>query len=355
MIFKLVSQHIKDRLTGQPPSAPVPSAPVLASPPPSAPVLAAPASSNPNPSALPELLHEDEPLLTRAEGRLAEGDRELVPPIRPATATVPSERAPSPVVVAAPTGPRVRRRRDFPLLPVLTLLMVAALVLLLVRWRDLFLPAALPKTPPAAAKVGAQPAPAVVPPPPTVAEVALSPAAVGDAGRSSPIPTDRATEDPPDPAATDAAVTIPEFPPAGSPPAPTPPSNAASESAAAEPALTPPTTSFERIVDIGWTPLKQRGIKITISADGPIPEGRYKHFRLDQTPPREVIRLLGVKERFSRASLTVDEPGVAQIRTGYHARPEGNELHVVIDLTDPRYQIGAITLRGSRLEVEIKP
>jgi len=42
---------------------------------------------------------------------------------------------------------------------------------------------------------------------------------------------------------------------------------------------------------------------------------------------------------------------VKQVRLGYHAKPEGNELHVVIDLASPRVKLLRATPVDNRLEL----
>jgi hypothetical protein len=90
---------------------------------------------------------------------------------------------------------------------------------------------------------------------------------------------------------------------------------------------------------------------VTISADGAIPQGRYRYFRIGGSDPREVIKLFGVRQRFARSALEVGGPGVRRIRVGYHP---GNELHIVFDLTGPGAKIREIRGAGSALRVDFE-
>ncbi|HXT51335.1 MAG TPA: hypothetical protein VN811_09860, partial [Thermoanaerobaculia bacterium] len=58
-----------------------------------------------------------------------------------------------------------------------------------------------------------------------------------------------------------------------------------------------------------------------------------------------------VDDRYRRASVAVSTAEVKQVRLGYHAKPEGNELHVVVDLTSPRVKLLRSTPVDNRLEL----
>ncbi len=135
-------------------------------------------------------------------------------------------------------------------------------------------------------------------------------------------------------------------PPPAQPPPPPPRRTTASS--------TSPSTAggFTRVVDIRWGP-QSGGFRVVIEADGPIPSGSYRHFRLDGDSPREVIRLLGVSRQFDRSKLEVGSPTVRQIRTGFHKKSAGNELHVVLDLAARGARVSDIRTVDSGLEILI--
>jgi len=174
-----------------------------------------------------------------------------------------------------------------------------------------------------------------------------------------------------EPDATEPDVTEPDAPPPGAEePAPPPPrAPEAADTAVPEPAPPPPPrrepvppppppppppspAPFERLLGISWKEVP-RGLQVVLETDGAVPEGRYRHFRLDGDSPREVIRLIRVRRGFDRRNLAVGGPAVDRIRTGYHRRGGVEELHVVLDLTGAAYQLTELRAVGNRLEAVI--
>ncbi len=147
-------------------------------------------------------------------------------------------------------------------------------------------------------------------------------------------------------------------PPAAPPPAVTPPPPAVAPpppAVAPPPPATPPPVApasgadFTRLVDVTWSEVSG-GIKIILTGDGPIPTGRYRYFSLSGGSPREVVKLIGVDQGFSKGQLTVGGPGVQRIRFGFH---QGSEIHVVLDLAGPGWTITEVANVGSRLELTL--
>ena len=169
-------------------------------------------------------------------------------------------------------------------------------------------------------------------------------------------------------------------PPAGSvnptgeataPPATLPPASAAQDTGEAPPsapveipvAEAPPPPAplpaaeatrpdFSRVLDIGWQRAGQ-GIEVVIETDGNIPDGSFRHFRLGGENPREVIRLLGIRRRYDRGEIRADGTLLNRVRTGFHEKRGGNELHVVLDLADLSAQVQDVRAEGSRLIVTV--
>ena len=97
-----------------------------------------------------------------------------------------------------------------------------------------------------------------------------------------------------------------------------------------------------------------QGLEITVTADGDIPRRRVKTFRLDGDSPREVIQLLGIGVGYSGRTIAVDGPGVRQIRTGLHERRGVNELRMVLDLTGSSVRVTDLTTEGRQLRIRIE-
>ena len=111
-----------------------------------------------------------------------------------------------------------------------------------------------------------------------------------------------------------------------------------------------PRSRFTTVEEI-WGQRTPLGTVVTIVTDGTVPAEAFSHFRLEGANPRQVIRLRGVDDRYRRASVPVSTGEVKQVRIGYHARPEGNELHVVLDLASPRVKLISSTPVDNRLEL----
>lgn len=110
------------------------------------------------------------------------------------------------------------------------------------------------------------------------------------------------------------------------------------------------TSRFSSIEEI-WGQRSGPGTLVTIVTNGAVPPDAYSHFRLEGASPREVIRLRGVDDSYRRSSIPVATGEVKQLRLGYHAKPDGNELHVVVDLNSPRVGLLQIRPVDNRLEL----
>jgi hypothetical protein len=108
-------------------------------------------------------------------------------------------------------------------------------------------------------------------------------------------------------------------------------------------------------VDEIWGQQTASGTVVTLVADGAVPAGAYTTFRLDGGNPREVLRLRGVTSRFPRPTIPLATSEVRQVRVGYHERPGGNELHVVVDLTSARVRLVRVVANDNRLELLLAP
>ena len=139
--------------------------------------------------------------------------------------------------------------------------------------------------------------------------------------------------------------------PAGSVPAgegDTPAGGAATARGA--PPAEPAAPRFSTIEEI-WGQRNAAGTMVTLVADGAVPQGSFTHAHLDGGKPREVVYLRGVAGRFERGSVAVGTPEVSRVRTGYHVKPGGNELHVVIDLASSDVRLIRAVAVDNRIEL----
>ncbi len=156
---------------------------------------------------------------------------------------------------------------------------------------------------------------------------------------------------------TEAAATevVPPPPVQAAPPPPPPPIRLEAPLASPQASASPPAAvagsaaEVTRVVDISWSQVPG-GLKITLTGDGPIPTGRYKYFHLSGAEPREVVKLTGLSAGYPKTQMTIGGPAVQRIRTGFH---RGNELHVVMDLAGPRWQVTTVESVGNALELTL--
>lgn len=175
------------------------------------------------------------------------------------------------------------------------------------------------------------------PPPAAASPTAEPPVATGSAeppGAATEPATPPAAESPsPEPASPGASVPRPSSrarpaPPPEPEPAPRP---APRETA---PAPAPSGAPFSRVLNVIWEP-QGNDLLLTIFLDGRVEEWQYSVARL-ASPPRELVRIQGVKQPFARTEIDVTSPLAERIRIGFHPELRGSELHVVVDLAGPR-------------------
>lgn len=95
------------------------------------------------------------------------------------------------------------------------------------------------------------------------------------------------------------------------------------------------------------------GTDVILWGNGAIRPEVYSQSRIGD-PPRELIVLTGMGRPFPTPRLAVGTGEVKQIRTGYHQKARGNELHVVIDLADPAVQVTRIEAREQHLRIHLQ-
>jgi uncharacterized protein (TIGR02266 family) len=156
--------------------------------------------------------------------------------------------------------------------------------------------------------------------------------AVGALPASAPAPLPAAEE-----IATESPAEVEETPPLATPPAP--PARPAAAGLAAR-----------RIERIEWT-AAANGTLVSLVADGELRAGSFRWFEIRDDRPRVLVRLTGMAEGYRQTALAAGTPELAGVRTGFHQRPAGDELHVVLDLTSAGIRVERVDVRGDRLEI----
>jgi hypothetical protein len=93
------------------------------------------------------------------------------------------------------------------------------------------------------------------------------------------------------------------------------------------------------------------GTDIILWGNGAIRARTYVRSRIEGNPPRELIRISGIKRPAPAARLAVGTPEVLQVRTGLHA---GDELHIVLDLAGPKVTVTGVEEGENRLRIHLK-
>jgi len=150
-----------------------------------------------------------------------------------------------------------------------------------------------------------------------------------------------------------AATGVPAAPPAPStapPPSSTPAPAAPAPVAAAAPDTGPPLTVLERVT---WE-RAGGGTDVVLWGNGSIPPEVYKQARLEGNPPRELIRLAGVRSPNPESRVAVGTPEVLQVRLGFHPEAGKGELHVVLDLAHPAAAVTGVEQEPHKLRIHVR-
>jgi molecular chaperone DnaK len=96
------------------------------------------------------------------------------------------------------------------------------------------------------------------------------------------------------------------------------------------------------------------GTEIVLWGNGAIRPEVYSRTRLDGNPPRELIRLAGIRRPYPQSRVVVGTPEVLQVRLGYHPETGQGELHVVLDLARPEVAVAGIESDSHRLRIRLQ-
>lgn len=109
---------------------------------------------------------------------------------------------------------------------------------------------------------------------------------------------------------------------------------------------------LSRVDQISWRQAADETV-VTLWGNGPFSQGRYTRLRLEEGSPREVVMVRGIDEPFTSSVLAAGTVELRQIRTGYHFKAEGNELHVVLDLASPAVRLTRVRSEGLQLHLHL--
>jgi uncharacterized protein (TIGR02266 family) len=106
-----------------------------------------------------------------------------------------------------------------------------------------------------------------------------------------------------------------------------------------------------RVLNVTWE--EQAGATlVTVHLDGGLQEWAYSASRL-ASPPRELVRIDGIRNPFPRTTIPVGSPLVERVRLGYHPEGRTSQMHVVVDLADPGARLDRSEVVGNELRLWI--
>lgn len=113
-----------------------------------------------------------------------------------------------------------------------------------------------------------------------------------------------------------------------------------------------PAGEVRRVATITGEP-SASGTRIRISGDGAFRTGRFSWSEIGGDKPRLLIKLKGITEPY-RGPSPAASAEIAGVRTGHHQRPDGPELHVVLDFPPgAAVAVSGVTAEGDSLVVDI--
>jgi molecular chaperone DnaK len=154
--------------------------------------------------------------------------------------------------------------------------------------------------------------------------------------------------------ATPTATPSPEATPAPAVPTPVPapvipaPAQAVQEAAPEE--AGPALTQLDRIT---WEEAFG-GTDVILWGNGAIRPESFTRTRIEGNPPRELIRLSGIRRSFPQSRVVVGTSDVLQVRAGYHPEMGRGELHIVLDLAHPSVVVTGVEPGPHRLRIHLQ-
>jgi uncharacterized protein (TIGR02266 family) len=126
----------------------------------------------------------------------------------------------------------------------------------------------------------------------------------------------------------------------------------------AEPEPVPPPEpatggAATRVLNVTWEE-RDGATLVTVHLDAGLEEWSYSSTRL-ASPPRELVRIDGIRNPFPRPTIPVGTPRVERVRLGFHPEGRTSQMHVVIDLADPGARLDRSETVGNELRLWITP
>ena len=111
-------------------------------------------------------------------------------------------------------------------------------------------------------------------------------------------------------------------------------------------------TPLTQVRLITWRPTEDGpGTHIILRGNGTFDLDNLVQARL---PSRLVLKLRHIDWPLRDPALNVDSPEVRRIRTGFHPKPGGNELHIVLDLVDDAVQVTDLRVEGTDVHIFLR-
>lgn len=95
------------------------------------------------------------------------------------------------------------------------------------------------------------------------------------------------------------------------------------------------------------------GTDIVLQGNGAIRPETYEQSSMG-SPPRVLVRLFGIAKAYPSTKVAVGTGEVKQVRMGFHEKPGGNELHVVLDLAGPGVKVTRVEAKDNQLRIHLQ-
>ncbi|MDY7095799.1 MAG: TIGR02266 family protein [Acidobacteriota bacterium] len=116
--------------------------------------------------------------------------------------------------------------------------------------------------------------------------------------------------------------------------------------------LGPPDPGAQRLNQVRLITWKAQGAGttvVTLWGNGQLRQEDLDHIRIDGRPARELLKLRGINWPFRNPILDANTGEVRRIRTGFHPKATGNELHIVLDLEDPQIHLARVERDANKI------